>query len=1204
MRKRIVVIMLTVVILLVSTTVNIFGIWGDSISSIKVANKSLDFTKGEEGLSSDPNPCKGCDEEFNLIKKAQVVNVDNPDEWHENKVDAYRGDKLRFRIEMFHSGSIDIMLTVVKDILPSNLAYEVGSAYWFYESTPNKQHTPDNEIIEHIGGKTIITWEFNDVPLPYYGKIILIFNANATSCGNDENYAEMRVCSCKCKVAEDTIPVNITCPPCGNPGICVSKTVAKDSHTDFHKDVSGDYSSFGGYVKFKIDVENTGDVPLDVSVVDTLPNGFSFQYAEDSPPGSVVNVGDRVYWNFSLGVGCTASLIFHAGIPSDCGNYKNTVTATGKYDCCCTVSNSDYAWVNITCPPCGDIEIDKKVALAGSNDFNEWVTAGLHDHVTFKLNVSVSDINCIIVEDVLPDGLEYDDGSDEVIIHGSACCSGFTKEGRVLRWSFNSIVGSVNIVILFNATVTTTHGCLINNATAENCCDSQSVSDEALVCVECAPCIDVEKFVSLDGSTWSNTGVNASVGDTVYFKLLVKNCGPSPLSGVRVIDDYPVFLSYNNDSNIETTPYSGNHHLEWFFNRISTDETIEIRFSADVTGVGFDYNVVSACACGGSPCDEDSVWVNASGGLIVQKRVYDIHGDLVKNLSAAIGETVRFNITVSYYTLSPLYVFDITVRDILPDGLRYMDNATPFEPTVTGNVLYWRFNNTYLTNGSHIFIEFNAKVERKGVLINNVYVEGKECSYCILRDQDYAIIVGGGVPPILLCDKWVWNGTAWVKEIATFVGERVKFNVSILNNGSMDIYWINIWDYLPSNLEYVNGSGVIFFRNITVSDEPMALENDSHCLVWDRLDALPEIADYLGPGERISLHFEARVTGMGSSINRAKITALRGGLSGNLSLECWCSAKINATTSDKPPVVSDPDPEDNATMVFPRDVEISVRVDDPDGDRLNVSFYAGNGSLIGEKHNVAPGSRVSIIWGDLDYNTTYKWYVIVSDGIIDVRSPTWKFTTEPEGINHPPDPPSNPSPSNGATGVSRSPTLRVKVYDIDGDTLTVRFYDADTHTLIGTDTASSGSTASVTWSGLQADHQYRWYAVASDGEFEATSDTWTFRTEEPDISLSISKVKGCLGVRALITNEGSDPAEDVTWSITVKSTRPILARVNKTISDTFDTLASGESAWTDRLIVFGFTRVEITVKAECRYDTVESTYRGFLLGSFLFISHR
>jgi len=168
---------------------------------------------------------------------------------------------------------------------------------------------------------------------------------------------------------------------------------------------------------------------------------------------------------------------------------------------------------------------------------------------------------------------------------------------------------------------------------------------------------------------------------------------------------------------------------------------------------------------------------------------------------------------------------------------------------------------------------------------------------------------------------------------------------------------------------------------------------------------------------------------------------------------------------------------------------LSVDVSDPNGDSMDVSFYdASDDSLIGTDTGVVSGGTASVTWGSLSEGTTYSWYAVANDGSDSTTSSTWSFTT-----NYAPDTIINPSPVDGATGVSTSPTLSVDVSDPDGDSMDISFYDASDDSLIGTDTGVvSGGTASVTWGSLSEGTMYSWYAVANDGSTSTTSSTWSF----------------------------------------------------------------------------------------------------------------
>ncbi len=251
-------------------------------------------------------------------------------------------------------------------------------------------------------------------------------------------------------------------------------------------------------------------------------------------------------------------------------------------------------------------------------------------------------------------------------------------------------------------------------------------------------------------------------------------------------------------------------------------------------------------------------------------------------------------------------------------------------------------------------------------------------------------------------------------------------------------------------------------------------------------------------------------------------------------------------TNSAPDAPTNPSPADGASGVSTSPT-LSVDVSDSDGDSMDVSFYdASDGSLIGTDSSVASGSTASVTWSGLAYNTTYDWYTVADDGSATTTSSTWQFTTEEETTNSAPDAPTNPSPSDGATGVSTSPTLSVDVSDPDGDSMDVSFYDASDGSLIGTDSSvASGNTASVTWSGLSYSTTYSWYAVADDGSATTTSSTWQFTTEEDtstgymhvqDVTLWLDKTRGPwedIGVEVTVVDSDGNAVSDATVDISL-----------------------------------------------------------------------
>jgi len=221
------------------------------------------------------------------------------------------------------------------------------------------------------------------------------------------------------------------------------------------------------------------------------------------------------------------------------------------------------------------------------------------------------------------------------------------------------------------------------------------------------------------------------------------------------------------------------------------------------------------------------------------------------------------------------------------------------------------------------------------------------------------------------------------------------------------------------------------------------------------------------------------------------------------------SATWSFTTNYVPNVPTNPTPNDGATDLD-YSPTLSVDVSDDDGDDLTVSFYdASDDSKIDEDSVLGGSGTASITWSGLSSATSYSWYAISDDGLNTTQSTTWSFTT-----NNLPNVPTNPTPNDGASGISYSPTLSVDVFDDDGDILTVTFHNASDDSIIDTEIVLGGSgTASVTWSGLSSGMSYSWYAISDDGISVNQSATWSFTTNYvPNVPTNPTPNDGATGI--------------------------------------------------------------------------------------------
>ena len=242
-----------------------------------------------------------------------------------------------------------------------------------------------------------------------------------------------------------------------------------------------------------------------------------------------------------------------------------------------------------------------------------------------------------------------------------------------------------------------------------------------------------------------------------------------------------------------------------------------------------------------NPCPE--------GSVVFTKKVWDSVEELwVEEIDASIGDTVRFNITMTYYKHpdNPYNwkLYEIEVWDVLPECLVFDNevmvsspgNPIDYTEETAGNKIFWNFTSPMLDDGESLYIEFNATVVESEETDNQnwAYYNANECGeYLHCGGDDAWVHVVIPPEPGVNIDKKIWDGEEWVDEYATYLcvwqliedGQYLDFQITVTNTGNVDLNNVVVTDVLPPFLTYydsdpspsvVNDGEIIWYFDIPV----------------------------------------------------------------------------------------------------------------------------------------------------------------------------------------------------------------------------------------------------------------------------------------------------------------------------------------------------------------------------------------------------
>ncbi|UMB59997.1 Ig-like domain-containing protein [Lutibacter sp. A80] len=548
------------------------------------------------------------------------------------------------------------------------------------------------------------------------------------------------------------------------------------------KTVSDPTPNEGDTITYSIAVTNNGPSDAtDVSLTDLLPAGVT--YVNDDQVDSF-NSGSGIWTVGTIANGATATLNITATVDVDtAGETITNITTAATGNQIDPTTEGDDLDAIIIVENHADIVLTKVVDNATPN-------AG--DIVTYTVTVrnnGPAKVTNLVVTDALPAGLTYanvmpSDGTWTAPNWNVDLLESGEKETIVIE----AIVGMDQGGMTLTNVVSNTQDQVDANLTEDD--------DNATIVVTSSDLATVK--------TVSNATPNE--GDTITYTIAVTNNGPSTATGVSLIDNLPVGVTYVSNSTASGT-YNYGSGL-WTIGELANGATATLNITATVNDGTLGQTITNTTSAVIADQSDSDTTNNVGSVSIVPTAYIDL--SLTKTVVGdleflEIGDMVTFEIHVA--NEGPTEATGVQVTDVIPSGYAYYGIYNSTIGTYDKETGIWNIGFIEVRNTAVLSIEVQ-------VLEAGEYVNCAEITAANELDIDSTPANGDASEDDYDCASAVpyqeldlrLEKTILSDDITPLVESVITFEIRLINDGNIEGTEVEVIDLLPSGYDFVTYS--------------------------------------------------------------------------------------------------------------------------------------------------------------------------------------------------------------------------------------------------------------------------------------------------------------------------------------------------------------------------------------------------------------